>query len=69
MYQQYNLMVLLRRTLNQGLPAEIAENIVDFLPRLGKETSGTIQSKFKKTPPNKKHGVRKIMLKRDQHKT
>ena len=62
-------MVLLRRTLNQGLPAETAEKIVKFLPRPGKETSGTIHSKFKKTQPNQKHGVRKIMLKRDQHKT
>ena len=61
-------MVLLRRTLNQGLPAEIAENIVKSLPRRGKETSGTIHSKFKKTQPNQKNGVRKIMLKRDQHK-
>ena len=41
-------MVLLRRTLNQGLPAEIAEIIVKSLPRRGKETSGTIHSNFKK---------------------
>ena len=40
-------MVLLRRTLNQGLPSQIAENIIKFLPRPGKETSGTIHSKFK----------------------
>ena len=61
-------MVLLRLTLNQGLPAEIAENIVKFLPRLGKETSGTIHSKFKNTQPNKKHGARKIILKKLQHR-
>ena len=45
-------MVLLRRTLNQGLPAETAENIVKFLPRPGKETSGTIHSKLKKEQNN-----------------
>ena len=62
-------MVLLLRTLNKGLPAETAENIVKFLPRPGKETSGTIHSKFKKKQPNKTHSVRKIILKKDQHRT
>ena len=55
-------MVLLRRALNQGLPAEIAENIVKFLPRPGRDTSGTIHSKLKKEQ-NKKTRVRKHKMK------
>ena len=48
-------MVLLRRTLNQGLPADIAENIVEFLPRPSKETLATIHSKFKRLDHLRKH--------------
>ena len=57
-------MVLLRRTLNQGLPPEIAENIIKFLPRPREINSGTIHSKAKKLNPlgnNKPKGNKNIM--------
>ena len=57
-------MVLLRRTLNQGLPAEIAENSVEFLPRRGTINSGTIYAQLKITQPKRNPGVRETILKR-----
>ena len=58
-------MVLSRRTFNQELPSEIAENILKFIPRPGKETSGTIHSKFKNGQSKKTNGVRKTIQKKN----
>ena len=47
-----------RRILIQGLPPEIADTIMNFLPRPGKPGAGTAHAKLRKlshprTPPSK----------------
>jgi hypothetical protein len=64
-------MGILRKTLNQGLPPEIAENIIKFLPRPREINSGTIHSEARKLnplrnpPPKGNRQVKKTIAKRN----
>ena len=54
-----HIMTMPKVLLHRGLPHEIVEYIIGYVPRHRDEASGTIHAKFKKPPPRRRKTILK----------